>query len=153
LQPNSTAIFLLAQKPLKLAASQTQTQPRIAVEAEAVLTILHLVELGKAELFASDVLFYEVNRTPNLSRKTQVLEILKLATHVIPLNEPIERIALLFADHGVKSLDAMHVASAGWAKVNFFCTCDDKLLKRRELFKSHGIEVLSPLHLVQEVAL
>ncbi len=135
------------QRPL-----DDRSQPRINIEAEAVLTILRLVESGHLELLSSEVLRFEIDRIPHQYRKVQATEMLKLATHVIELNDEIEAQADSFVDIGVKPLDALHLASASWAKADYFCTCDDKLLKTCNNLNSLSTEVVSPLQLVAEVA-
>ena len=135
------------QRPL-----DDRSQPRINIEAEAVLTILRLVESGRLELLSSEVLRFEIDRIPNQYRKVQATEMLKLATHVIELNDEIEAQADSFVNTGVKPLDALHLASASWAKADYFCTCDDKLLKTCNNLNSLSTEVVSPLQLVAEVA-
>ena len=77
---------------------------------------------------------------------------LKLATHVIELNVEIEAQADSFVNTGVNPLDALHLASASWAKADYFCTCDDTLLRKRNDLKSIATEVVSPLQLIAEVA-
>ena len=47
------------QRPL-----DTKTQPRIAVEAEAILGVLTLCEAGQVELMTSDTLVFELERNP-----------------------------------------------------------------------------------------
>jgi hypothetical protein len=135
------------QRPL-----DDRSQPRINIEAEAVLTILRLVESGHLELLSSEVLRFEIDCIPNQYRKVQANEMLKLATHVIELNDEIEAQADSFVNAGVKPLNALHVASASWAKAEYFCACDDKLLKKRHDLKNLATEVVSPLQLVAEVA-
>ena len=135
------------QRPL-----DDRSRPRINIEAEAVLTILRLVGSGHLELLSSEVLRFEIGRIPNQYRKGQAVEMLKLATHVIDLNDEIETQAASFVDTGIKPLDALHLASASWAKADYFCTCDDKLLKKRNTLKDIATEVVSPLQLIAEVA-
>ena len=135
------------QRPL-----DDRSQPRINIEAEAVLTILRLVESGRLELLSSEVLRFEIDRIPNQYRKVRATEMLKLATHVIELNVEIEAQADSFVNTGVKPLDALHLASASWAKADYFCTCDDKLLNKRSILQSLETEVVSPLQLIAEVA-
>ena len=135
------------QRPL-----DDRSQPRINIEAEAVLTILRLVDSSRLELLSSEVLRFEIDRIPNQYRKVQATEMLKLATHVIELNDGIEAQAESFVNTGVKPLDALHLASASWAKADYFCTCDDKLLKKRSDLKGLATEIVSPLQLVAEVA-
>ena len=134
------------QRPL-----DDRSQPRINIEAEAVLTILRLVESGRLELLSSEVLRFEIDRIPSQYRKVRATEMLKLATHVIELNVEIEAQADSFVNTGVKPLDALHLASASWAKADYFCTCDDKLLNKRSILQSLETEVVSPLQLIAEV--
>jgi len=62
------------QRPL-----DTKTQPRIAVEAEAILGVLMLCEAGQVELMASDALGFELERNPNPVRKEYALKVLSKA--------------------------------------------------------------------------
>ena len=103
------------------------------------------------ELLSSEALRFEIDRIPNQYRKGQATEMLKLATHVIELNDEIEAQADSFANTGVKPLDALHLASASWAKADYFCTCDDKLLRNSKKVKDLAIKVINPVDLVQEI--
>ncbi len=117
-----------------------------------MLTILRIAESGRLELLSSEVLRFEIDRIPNQYRKVQATEMLKLATHVIELNDEIEAQADDFINSGVKPLDALHLASASWANADYFCTCDDRLLKKRNTLNRFTTEIVSPLQLVAEVA-
>jgi hypothetical protein len=135
------------QRPL-----DDRSQPRINVEAEAVLTILRLVEAGALKLLSSEALQFEINRIPNLQRRVQSTEMLKLSSNIIQLNDNIEAHAHALVEAGIRPIDALHVALASWAKADFFCTCDDKLLKKLKILEGLAIKVVSPLELVAEVA-
>src|SRR5262245_63449880 len=63
------------QRPL-----DDRSQPRLNLEAEAVLTILGMVESGDLELISSDALEFEVDRTPDSERRGAAKEILRLAS-------------------------------------------------------------------------
>jgi predicted nucleic acid-binding protein len=52
----------------------------------------------------------------------------------------------------MKPLDALHLASAVEAKADFFCTCDDRLLKRAREAETGRTRVVSPPELVTEVS-
>jgi len=56
-----------------------KSQPKIAVEAEAVLVILALCESGHLNLISSDALLFEIGRIPAQDRKDDALAILKIA--------------------------------------------------------------------------
>lgn len=100
------------QRPL-----DTKDQPRIAVEAEAVLSVLSLFESGDIQLIASDTLLFEAGRNPNQTRREYTLEVLRKANQMLELNDDIERRAAEFTEMRIKPLDALHLASAEIAKV------------------------------------
>src|ERR1044071_8300207 len=134
------------QRPL-----DDRSQPRVNVEAEAVLTILGLVESGELKLISSDALEFEVDRTPDAERLASAREILKLASRIIRLDDDIESEAETLVDSGFKPLDALHLALAAHGKVEYFCTCDDRLRKNAQRLGSLKIAVVSPLELVDKV--
>jgi len=134
------------QRPL-----DTKTQPRIAVEAEAILGILTLCEAEHVELMTSDTLVFEVERNPHPVRKTYALEVLAKATVLVHTNSQIEDRARTLHAEGIKPLDALHLASAVEAKADYFCTCDDRFLKRAKAVDTGQTKVVSPLELITEV--
>lgn len=128
-----------------------KSQVRIALEAEAILAILVLCERGIAQLVSSDILRFEINHNPQSQRKAFVLEILKHATLTIELTEAIEQRAKVLEQRGVQALDAMHLAAAEAGGVDYFCTCDDRLLKKAKRLADLKTIVVSPLELAQEI--
>lgn len=113
------------QRPL-----DDRSQPRLNVEAEAILTILRLVEASVLELLSSETLDFEIDQISNPYRKLQAAKMLQLANDVIELNEAIEIEATAFITAGIKPLDELHLASASCKEVDYSCTCDDRLLKK-----------------------
>jgi hypothetical protein len=79
-------------------------QPRINVEAEAVLTILALVESGNLELVSSEVLEFEVANTPDVQRQARAHAILKLASQVVKVTDETETQADTLVKLGIKPL-------------------------------------------------
>jgi predicted nucleic acid-binding protein len=134
------------QRPL-----DDRSQPRVNIEAEAVLTILRLVENGGLELISSDALEFEVERTPDSQRRGAAKEILKLASETIRLDDNIETDAGAFVESGFKPLDALHLAFASHAEVEYLCTCDDKFRKKAKRVKSLKVAVVAPLEFVEKV--
>jgi predicted nucleic acid-binding protein len=116
-----------------------------------VLTILRLVENGDLELVSSDALGFEVDRTPDARRRAAGKDILKLASEILRLGEEVEAEAATLISAGVKPLDALHLAFASRAGVEYFCTCDDKLRKKAQRLKSLRTAVVTPLELVLKV--
>jgi predicted nucleic acid-binding protein len=128
-----------------------KSQPRIAVEAEAILVILALCESGDLELISSDALLFEIGRIPDLDRKDNALAILKIAKEAVELAQEIEALARRLEASGLKPLDALHLAFASASKVDYFCTCDDTFLKKAKSFDELNIKVVSPTELVMEL--
>ncbi len=134
------------QRPL-----DDKSQLRIALEAEAVLGILALCQSGQAELLSSDALEYETGRNPHPLRKAHAEEILARAVRVIRVSDEIERRAKAFNQGGLKPLDALHLACAVQAGADYFCTCDDQLLRRARSAHAGPPKVVSPVELIGEV--
>jgi predicted nucleic acid-binding protein len=128
-----------------------RSQPRIAIEAEAVLVILGLCEAGQLRLLSSESLLFEISRIPNQARKDDVLAIFELAKEVIELTTEVQEVARRLGAAGLKPLDALHLASASTAKADYFCTCDDKLLRNAKNLDGLGAKVVSPIELVMEL--
>jgi predicted nucleic acid-binding protein len=125
---------------------------RVATEAEAVLGILRLCESGRVTLVGSDALLFELERNPHPVRKDYAARVLSMAKVFAVSNERLEERARAFAASGMKPLDALHVAAAVEADADFFCSCDDRLLKRARQAETGRTRVMSPLELVAEVS-
>ena len=134
------------QRPL-----DDKNQPRIALEAEAVLGVLALCEAGQAQLLSSDALEYETAKNPHPLRKTHAEEALARAVQVVRLTEQIEQDAHRFVQAGLKPLDALHLACASNSGANYFCTCDDRLLNRARAIYTGPTRIVSPTELVVEL--
>lgn len=134
------------QRPL-----DSRTQIRTALEAEAVLGILSLLESGRIELVSSEALLFEAERNPNPTRREYAFEVLSQAQTFVLLTEDVENRAREFDALGISPLDALHLALAEEARTGYFCTCDDRLLKRARTISSLGMKVVSPIELIGEL--
>lgn len=128
-----------------------KSQPRIAVEAEAVLVILTLCESDQLTLISSEALQLEIGRIPDQERKEEALAILKIAKETVWLTQELESLARRLKASGLKPLDALHLASASISRVDYFCTCDDKFLKKARNFAGLNTTVVSPTELIMEL--
>ncbi len=128
-----------------------KSQPRIAVEAEAVLVILALCESNRLKLVSSDALLFEISCIPDEDRKDDALAILKIAEETLDLTTKIEDLSGKLEAGGLKPLDALHLAFASDSKVDYFCTSDDKFLKKAKRLSGINIKVVSPIELVMEL--
>lgn len=134
------------QRPLDI-----KTQLRVAVEAEAILNILALCEAGHAELLASDALVFETMQNTHPIRKQYAFGVLATAKQFVLTDSHVEARARAFHSIGIKPLDALHLASAVEVQAEYFCTCDDRFLRRAKAADTHLTKVVSPLELVAEV--
>jgi predicted nucleic acid-binding protein len=56
-----------------------------------------------------------------------------------------------YVDQGIKPLDALHLACAVEGRADYFCTCDDRLLKRARLVDTGATRSVSLLELLEEL--
>lgn len=101
------------------------------LETEILFWILDLIRERKFILVNSAVIEYENSFNPFPERKFFVEEILKFARIYQNINEKIYLDAKrLVKQFKIKNLDALHLAVAQYAKVDFFITCDYNLIKK-----------------------
>lgn len=134
------------QRPL-----DDQTQLRIRVETAAVLGILALSRLGQLQLLSSDALLYETVQNPYPDRQAQALGVLSRAVRTVRLSPAVELTAQGLTASGLKPLDALHLAFAVDARADYFCTCDDRLLRRARALHSGPPKLVDPLELIAEI--
>ena len=105
-----------------------QSQPRIRLETEAVLTLLAM-ESDQLQFVRSQALILENSSNPLPERAARVQQWLSAADvwHASDLNGLEQRVNRLMQS-GLKSFDALHVACAEQAGAQQFVTVDDRLL-------------------------
>ncbi|HLE91730.1 MAG TPA: PIN domain-containing protein [Anaerolineales bacterium] len=134
------------QRPL-----DTPNQVRITLESEAVLGIINLCDAGQAEILSSEALLYEGEQSSLVIRREHTLAVLSKAKNVIVVTEKEKLRAANLMTFGIKPLDALHVALAESVNADYFCTCDDRLLRNAEQIKDLLVKVVNPVDLVQEI--
>jgi len=134
------------QRPL-----DRQDQLRIVLESEAVLGILAFCAAGSAELVSSETLVFEAGRTPDEKRKKHSISALSLSRVFVKLSASIEARAKQLQNEGLKTMDSFHVASAEHGHAEYFCTCDDRLIKRTKTLKSVKMKMGTPVELAEEI--
>lgn len=134
------------QRPL-----DDKSQLRVLVEAQAVLGVLALCESGEADLIASEALVFETDANPDAVRRDFAAQAIAKATQFVKTNDQLKACARTFIEAGIKPLDALHLAAAVEAQADFFCTCDDRFLKKARALNTTPTKVVSPLELVSEL--
>ena len=109
-----------------------QTQPRIALETQAILTILSQCEAGTWKLITSTALDVELAQTPDLERLSNVRAILTVAKIKIASSQTLEARTGELQALGFSGYDAAHIASAERSRADVFLSTDDRLVKRAQ---------------------
>lgn len=105
-----------------------QTQDRIHLESEAVVIILKHVRSGDWEWISSEVVEYEIGRTPELDRRQKVESLIRYAGHRLILDAAILKRGKEIGEIGFGAYDALHLACAEHGNADVFLTTDDRLL-------------------------
>ena len=128
------------------------TQDKIRLESEAVVTILTNIESKKWQMIGSDIINYEISRILNPDRKKKVKIISKISTQHIKLNDSIINRARAIERCSIKSMDALHLASAEQGKIDILLTTDQDLIKKYSQKSSIiRIKVQNPVNWLMEV--
>jgi len=113
--------------------------------------ILKNARNGKIKLIGSDVLKFEINKTPNPIRKFKLLSLLRYYGKFVVSDERVRIRAMELSKFGFGSFDAFHIACAEMEKVDVMLTTDDKILKLfMKNLKSIKISIKNPIQWIQE---
>jgi predicted nucleic acid-binding protein len=128
-----------------------QTQPRVRQEAEAVEQVLKRMRGGSVQWVSSEVLADEIDRNPNMERKSENAALLQLASEVVDVNDGIARRASDLQGVGYGAFDALHLACAEAAGVHVLLTTDDGFIRKASRGDgSPRVAVRNPLSWSQE---
>lgn len=125
--------------------------PRNEVERGAILEMFTMARRGDLTVVISEVVLAEIRKTPDEDRREQLEELLDIAGTVIPLTDAIVQRGVELQSLGFGAFDALHLAVAESASLDFFCTADDRLKRRSRKQPSVKLQVVSPLELFQEL--
>lgn len=134
------------QRPL-----DTSNQIRIVLESEAVLGIISFSDIGQVELLSSEALLYEGEQSSLPVRREHTSAVLAKAKNILNVTEKEKFRAAEIIKAGIRPLDALHIALAESGSADYFCTCDDKLLRNSSKIKDLAVKVVNPVDLVQEI--
>jgi predicted nucleic acid-binding protein len=134
------------QRPL-----DTPNQVRIVLESEAVLGIITFCDSGQAELLSSEALLYEGEQSALAIRQEHTRSVLAKAKTSLNISDKEKTRAANLVTFGIRPLDALDIALAEAGNADYFCTCDDKLLRSAKRVKDLTVKVINPIDLVQEI--
>ncbi len=118
-------------------------------EAQAIQELLERVGAGEVVLVSSFVVETENSFSPSATRREEVGALVGLAREYVRRVPPVLRRAEVLEGMGLKGQDALHLAAAEHVQVDYFVTCDDKLLRRARRIGS-SVMAVSPLELSEE---
>ena len=129
-----------------------QSQARIRLETEATEHLLRAVEEGKLLWVASDALLYEIRKCPKEDRRTAVLALCGRATKRVTSDEAAMQRAIALRLHGLRDLDALHLACAERGGAEVLVTTDDAFVSAgRRLTPASSTRVVNPVVYALEV--
>ena len=126
-----------------------QTQKKIPLETEAVLGILGMIENKEIELVNSSILDYENSRNPKFNQKQNMIVFQQMANIRQAKTKEVEKRANELENQGIKTFDALHVASAESANCDYFITCDRRLINRCQTLST--LKTVNPINFIAEV--
>ena len=116
-----------------------QSQSRIMLETQIFMILLAMTWDGRCKLVNSFALVYENSRNPNIENTLKIKDLLGYSEEYISYDISILDKALELEKCGLMGMDALHIACAQKAKVDFFITCDDNLLKKLKRIDNSGL--------------
>ncbi len=123
-----------------------KANPRIQLEAEAVLALLRAIEADRVHLVSSEFLEVETAQGPRGERAERIRDVLSLASDTVRFSDAIEARALELAPAGLRGFDAMHIASAESGRAELLVTTDDRMVRRARRVKPPlDLTVLNPM--------
>ncbi|MEY3787238.1 MAG: hypothetical protein RLZ75_1445 [Pseudomonadota bacterium] len=127
-----------------------QANLRVHLEAEAIKTIITLIEQQDWQLVSSKILKFEISKIADESRKKELMVMESLANEIIQINPLIATRANEFERFGIQSFDALHLACSE-NNADVLLTVDDKFIKKAQCINKLNITVCNPLVWLNEV--
>jgi predicted nucleic acid-binding protein len=126
-----------------------QTQDKIRIESDVIIAILFKCFYSSWKLIGSDVLEYEIMKTPDLNKRNKVLELYKIQKENITMNDIIVKRAHEIQKYGIKPVDSLHFASAEYRNVNVLLTVDKDFIFNSEQIDT-SLRVVNPINWFME---
>ena len=125
------------------------TNIRIILEAQAKMAIQSMIVERRIELAASSFINYEISHKEDKESRDSILLFVEKNAKSFLRNIHDRRLKTLHDKvmaHGIKNMDAYHVASAILLGCDYFITTDDRILK----YDDDSIKILNPVRFIME---
>ncbi len=127
-------------------------QVRIRLETEAVEHLLRAVGERTLEWVSSDIVLFEVRKCPDEERRGMLELLCQGATGRVALTAEVSRRARELRAHGLRDLDALHLAVAERGGAEVVLTTDDRFIRAaRTLQRASPVRVENPVIFELEV--
>jgi predicted nucleic acid-binding protein len=123
-----------------------QTQIKIRLETEAKLYIQANIREGKYTFCWSFMLDYENSKNPYDEKQHFILPWKNIAADFVPPSESVLSRGKEIMKHGIKHINALHIACAIENNCNYFITTDSKLTNKN----INGIKIINPIDFVRK---
>lgn len=128
-----------------------QSQDRVHLESEAILTILTHCLNADWNLTGSEVIDIEISKIPDDEKRLKVSILASTKKSYIAIDEHVIKRAFELKKSGFKPFDALHIACAEKGKADVLLSTDDNLIKKAAQNDSLEIKIENPLRWVMEV--
>jgi predicted nucleic acid-binding protein len=122
-----------------------QSQLRISLETQAKLYIQSLIKNNKINLIYSYICFYENYINPFENKRLSISDFSKHAKYFVGESHDILIKANEIIQKKIKPLDALHLSCAINAKVDYFITVDDGILR----YNTTEINIFDPIMFIK----
>ena len=126
-----------------------QTQDKIRIESDAIIAILSKCYYGPWKLIGSDIIEYEIMKTPDINKRNKALNLYKIKKENIMMNDIIVKRADEVQKYGIKLMDSLHFASAEYRNVNVLLTVDKNFMNNSKRIHSH-LRIENPINWFME---
>ena len=123
-------------------------QTRVQIETICKLSVQFLMATRKIEYVWSEMLDYEVSQNPSRKRQMAILRWVSGAIENVALDDAVYARAAELEKTGIKTKDAIHLASAERAGCDWLLTTDDRFIRRAR--GNSSVRVATPVEFVME---
>ncbi len=135
-----------------------QKDKRISAETHALLKIVDAIEKGEIVIISSDYIKFEIEQIkyPLKKKNVRAFEKILSKTNVTSNKRLITTAKEIKTKCNVNSLDSLHLGAAFIGKADFFLTCDDEILDRKDCVeplvahKGYKLRVRNPINYINE---
>ena len=92
--------------------SDDQTQDKIRIESDVIIAILYKCFYNSWKLIGSDIVEYEIRKTPDINKMSRALDLYKIRKESINLNDIILKRAKELQQYGLKLMDSVALCNS-----------------------------------------